>query len=382
MRSPLLLLFIVALSLLFHSYLPISVKSFLYALSLSVKELLLFIIPFIIFFCIFNSVIKLQSNAVKLMTLIVAMVFISNFFSTWIAYGVSEVFGNTLKHASIYNDFTSNVKELHPFWEFSLPAPINSKTSIISALLIGSFIAFLVPKIGGKVSTVLVKIIDIFLYKALSPIIPIFIIGFTIKLAHDQVLFSVIKHYSFIFLIIFGSSVSYILVWHLIILRCEKIWIALRNLILPLFTGFSTMSSMIAMPLLIMAVEKNVKEKKIVNAIIPSITNFHLIGDCFAIPILALTIINTFNPTPLNIYQYLMFSIYFITAKFAVVAVPGGGILVMLPILKSTMGFSDAMLSLITILYIIFDSIITPINIFGNSAFSMLTIKIYNKLSN
>ena len=380
MRTPVILFLIVAFSLLFHSYLPISAKSFLYALSLSVKELLLFLLPFIIFFFILNSVIKLQSNAIKLLVLIVSMVCISNFFSTWVAYGVSIVFSKTLQNISLYQS-SDNIKDLYPFWEFSLPKLINSEVSIVSALVLGSLIAFLIPKTGQKMSSLLVKAINIFLSKILSPIIPIFIMGFMIKLAHDEVLFSIINNYLFVLLIIFGSSVSYVLLWHLIILKLAGFFNALKNLIPALVTGLSTMSSVVAMPVLITAVEKNIKEKKIVNAIIPSITNFHLVGDCFTIPILAITIVSNFSDTPLDIYQYLMFSGYFVIAKFAVLAVPGGGILVMLPILKSTLGFSDAMLSLITTLYIMFDSIITSTNVFGNSALSMLIAKTYNKIS-
>ena len=69
--------------------------------------------------------------------------------------------------------------------------------------------------------------------------------------------------------------------------------------------------------------------------------------------------------------NYLIFASYFVLAKFSVAAVPGGGILVMLPILESYLGFDSGMLSLITALYILFDPIITCANVFGNGAFSM-----------
>jgi Na+/H+-dicarboxylate symporter len=63
---------------------------------------------------------------------------------------------------------------------------------------------------------------------------------------------------------------------------------------------------------------------------------------------------------------------YFVLAKFAVAAVPAGGILVMLPILEKYLHFSPDMLSLITALYIMFDPIITSINVLGNGAFATI----------
>lgn len=380
MKVPLILILIVIFSLCFQPYLHVSAKEFLYALSLSVKEGLLFALPFIIFFFILNSVIKLQGNAIKLLVLMVAMICISNFTSTWVAYDISNIFDKKLHTIELYENIGNNVKLLVPSWKFSLPKLINNEISVIAAVIIGSIIVFLIPKLGKKISKVLVRVIDFTLSKILLPVIPVFIAGFIIKLAHDQVLLPIIHNYLFIFLVIFSSSISYIVIWHLIILRCVGIKPLLKNLTPPLVTGFSTMSSAIAMPLLILATEKSVKDRKIMQAVIPVITNFHLVGDCFAIPILALTIMSTFgHPFP-DLYQYLMFSLYFVVTKFAVAAVPGGGILVMLPVLKSTLGFTDAMLSLITTLYIMFDSIITPINIFGNSALSMLIAKTYHRL--
>ena len=75
---------------------------------------------------------------------------------------------------------------------------------------------------------------------------------------------------------------------------------------------------------------------------------------------------------------YLIFACYFVMAKFSVAAVPGGGILVMLPILERYLGFDATMLSLITALYILFDPIITCANVLGNGGFAM-GLSLYKK---
>ena len=69
--------------------------------------------------------------------------------------------------------------------------------------------------------------------------------------------------------------------------------------------------------------------------------------------------------------SYLIFAAYFVMAKFSVAGVPGGGILVMLPVLESYLGFNGEMLSLITALYILFDPVITCANVLGNGGFAI-----------
>jgi Na+/H+-dicarboxylate symporter len=103
-----------------------------------------------------------------------------------------------------------------------------------------------------------------------------------------------------------------------------------------------------------------------------------LVGDCFSISILALTILVSFgHPLP-TLEEYMLFTVFFVLAKFAVAAVPGGGILVMIPILEKYLGFTPEMLSLITALYILFDPIVTSANVLGNGAFAQIFEKIYH----
>lgn len=68
----------------------------------------------------------------------------------------------------------------------------------------------------------------------------------------------------------------------------------------------------------------------------------------------------------------MIFTFYFVLAKFSVAAIPGGGIIVMLPILEGYLGFNGEMMSLITALYILFDPVITCANVFGNGAFAKM----------
>ena len=141
-------------------------------------------------------------------------------------------------------------------------------------------------------------------------------------------------------------------------------------------TGFSTMSSAAAMPLTILGAEENAKDPTLVRSVIPATVNIHLVGDCFAIPIFALAVLKNYGVADPSVSTYLVFAFYFVLAKFSVAAVPGGGILVMLPILEAHLGFNAEMMSLITALYILFDPVITSANVLGNGGFAQVIGKL------
>jgi Na+/H+-dicarboxylate symporter len=136
------------------------------------------------------------------------------------------------------------------------------------------------------------------------------------------------------------------------------------------------MSSAAVMPLTIMGAEENAKNKDLAGSVIPATVNIHLVGDCFAIPILAYAVMKSFGMPDPALMTYLVFVFYFVLAKFSVAAIPGGGIIVMLPILESHLGFNSDMLSLITALYILFDPVITSANVLGNGALAKLIDRI------
>jgi Na+/H+-dicarboxylate symporter len=95
-------------------------------------------------------------------------------------------------------------------------------------------------------------------------------------------------------------------------------------------------------------------------------------GDSLAIPIMAIAILFSLGQPLPTFEQYCLFSVFFVLCRFAVAAVPGGGILIILPILESYLGFSPEMSALITTIFILFDPFATAVNVIGNGGFIIL----------
>jgi Na+/H+-dicarboxylate symporter len=343
---------------------------------MSMKEILLLVLPFIIFSFLYSSVCGLQKGAVHFVVLLFSMVCISNFLSTMAAYGVGLSF---LPNMAIMAMPAPNANALQPLWNMHLPKLISNDTAMLMAVTCGFISIRWMPTRGQEIAEKLVSASMFFLKRLFLPLMPLFIFGFAAKLAHDGMLALIFQDYFRIILIIIGAQCVYLcLAYGAITMFNPSKWIeSMRNMLPAVIAGFSSMSSAAAMPATLVATERNCGNKEVARATVPVTLSIHLVGDCFAIPIVAMGLMLSFGMDLPDLSQYLLFAFSFVLAKFAVAAVPGGGILVMLPVLEKTLGFSPEMLSLITTLYILFDPAITSVNILGNGAFAMYVSRAY-----
>ncbi len=370
-KMPFILLLIIGLICLFGSMLPMDVKAFLFSLSLSIKSIIIACLPFIIFGLLFKVMAQLAHQASKVILLILAGVCCSNFISTFISHYV----GVWIYHFDLSVIVPQNSEALTPLWELNLPKLIPNNIAMFAGLVLGFISAYIKPAFTQRLANQFDKIINKALH-GFTYFIPLFVAGFIVKLEHDGVVLTLIQDYALIFAMIAIAQFSYILLIYVAINGTFKRALqSLKNMLPACITGFSTMSSAAAMPLTIIATQKNAKNPDIARSVIPATVNVHLIGDCFAIPILAYAILKSFNVQEPLLLSYLIFTFYFVLAKFSVAGVPGGGIIVMLPVLESYLGFTGPMLSLITAMYILFDPVITSANVLGNGGFALVIDK-------
>lgn len=365
-KMPFILLVIILAIVLLDRFIPLDIKQFLYAVSLSIKAIIVLMLPLIIFGLLFKAAVILANNATKIIGIILVAVCCSNFISTFLSHYV----GKYVYSFDLSMILPKELFHLEPLWNLNLPKLIaNDKamfTGIILGILLSKFYKESAHKWATFLETYIGKILNIFIY-----LIPLFVAGFIVKLQFDGVVNTIIKDYTLIFAVIAIAQFSYIIFAYFILsnLKFQEFKNNLKNMIPAAISGFSTMSSAVSMPLTIMGAEKNTQDKDIARSVVPATVNIHLIGDCFAIPIFAYAVLKSYGIAEPSLLNYLTFTFYFVLAKFSVAAIPGGGIIVMLPILEAYLGFNSDMMSLITALYILFDPVITCANVLGNGAF-------------
>lgn len=367
-KMPFILLAMMILVGGFGQWIPPLFQSILYGMSLSIKSLIIFVLPFVVFGLLFKTTIHFANKASKMILLILVGICCSNFISTLLSYSV----GTLAYQFDLSMAFPNETVALLPAWDFSLPKWIGNSQAMFSGIILGMILGWTKPGLAKVISSQLEKMIN-WILKGILFLIPIFIMGFVIKMHHDQVMSYIFRNYALIFVLIASAVFAYIAFIYLIVNQCQvKTCIhSLKNMLPAAIAGFGSMSSAAAMPLTILGTEKNSNNPDLARSIIPATVNIHLMGDCFAIPIFAFAVMKGFGVAEPAFVNYLIFAAFFVLAKFSVAAVPGGGILVMLPILENYLGFNAEMLSLMTALYILFDPVITCANILGNGGFAM-----------
>lgn len=371
--NPLIFFGALVITLIVGPFLPLYFKSLFYACSLLIKDLLIFSLPFVIFCLIFGSISALGSKAIKYIAIIIPLICTSNFINTMLSYIVSGVAINAgILGSSMVA--SNSVSDLTPLFSLNIHNVLSNNIALIGGLISGLIIGIFKKGLAESICGYFDKFTKVF-FKVLFPLMPIFISGTALKLQHDGILVEICQKYLPVLLVFVISAVGWILLQFFILAKfnISQFSFYIRNLIPACITAFGSMSSAAALPLSISAAEKNLSNNKGNASIIaPSSVNIHLVGDCLFIPMVALSVLTSFGAPFPSIMGYLSFALGFVLAKFSVAAVPGGGVLVMLPIMQEYLHMSPEMLGIVTALYILFDPIITTGNVLGNGALAII----------
>lgn len=364
------LVLIVLAGLIAAPYLPLSASQAALAISLSIKEVLLLALPLIVFTYIVACLAHLRDGMIGFLLTLVAALCLSNF--------TASMFSFTLLKSGVFAFVqvpvhVSPLTTLQPLWSFSLPRIIANSHALLGGAVVGIALARLgtpnalhwIDYAKNRASWVLNHLF--------IPILPIFILGFLIKLQHDGVLATMVISYAMVFVVLALVCCVYCILAFGVVTRFKpSSWLAaVHTNMSAIVSAFCTMSSAATLPLTLAAAERTTQRPEAVRIIVPSTVSIHLIGDALCVPVLAMLVLQSFEQAMPNLADFIVFAGSMVLAKFAVAAVPGGGILVMLPLLESLLGFTPAMSALIVTLYILFDPLITATNVAGNGAFAM-----------
>jgi Na+/H+-dicarboxylate symporter len=373
------ILLIIFSVILFGDEIPTDFKIFFYTLSNSMRKVLLFLLPMLIFPYMVTSIASMRSNAAYLVLGIIALIAVSNFTSIMIAYITGSIF---IPHLGIGQLVNLGInEELSLLIDFNLTNPLNIESTIILSLIVGLLVGF--SKHSPAIDSFFEKYLNLsrrFFESVFMPALPIYVLGTILKISHETDFAQLLPIFGKMILTILCIQLTYISFIFFIGsgLKLNKALQAFKNSLDAAIVGFSTMSSVVTMPVTLKAAEKNIKDAKVARITISTTVNCHAIGECISLPFIALTIyFISFGMLP-DLSTYIHFAFFVAIAQFGGVAVPGGSIIIVLPFLSSYLNFSDEMTSLIIALSIFTDPIGTANNVLGNSAFAIIIYRIKN----
>ena len=315
------------------------------------------------------------------MIILFSTIYISNLTAIMIGFYVGSTAIQYISMSQTLGiDLSSSMKTL---WDLNLKTLVSNETALFSGLVTGFVLNFVkIPKakqIIGKLNEYSLY----FLKQIFLPILPIFILGFIIKLDNDNIIDNIVNVFGPVIALILTLQLTYafLLFFASQGFKIKPTLKAIKNILPASFTGFTTISSAASIPINIICTEKNLKDPEFARTIIPITANIHTLGSALGMTVLLTFIMYAFGynvPAP---HVFLGFAILFAISKFAVAGIPGGVALVISPLLESKLGFSPEMVGLLTSLYILIDPIGTCMNVTCNGAFAILVSKVTNSLN-
>lgn len=378
---PLQLLLVLGIVITLGNSFPLSIIEFLYAISLTFKECLGFLLPFLVFAFISTGILAFKKNAPFVIALLLTTVLISNSIIAFFSFFVCKALLPYITNNVVIEQITTNIV-VQPLWSFHLPKLLNSEHAMIGAIISGLLLSYItIP--GAEIAlTRFRNSIQMIMNSIFIPILPIYVLGFLLEIHYKGVFLQLFQSFSktFVLMILLHVIAIFLIYFVASYFNLNKTIFYIKNAMPSYMTAFGTMSSTATIPVTINCSNKNINNSALVNIATPILANIHLLGDAISTPILALTTLYLFTGNIPSIMSFSLFIAYFCITMLAVSGVPGGGIIVMIPILTKILGFSDAMISVITTLYLLQDSFGTAANVMGDGALTIILNNLLNKL--
>lgn len=374
----------IVLIMLFGDFVPEVVQRAFFTVSIFMKETLVFFMPLIVFGFIFACLSSFQRQAPLLIVMILTFVIISNFIFVQLGYAAGDIFLPYLGyHADNAVEKTASLlPKLEPFFSMPYPHLISTDMALFSGTVVGLYGAFWGNEKLAMWGDILKNKIQKALTKIFIPLVPLYVIGFLFKIQHDESLIDMFAGYGpMIGLVVVVQTLSTLFFFIKANMgNIQNIKNSLKNFFPSGLVALSTMSSVATLPLTLEAAEKSTKNKALSQVVIPATTNIHHVGDSVGVPILIAAVLAINGFEAMTYGTFFLFTMYYMVAKFGVASVPGGEVIVLLPILQTHFGFTDSMMGLLTTLYILIDPFITVANVLSNGALAIFMDKLCGQM--
>ncbi len=375
------LLMTLVICLSFYSYLPEWFVRGALTVSIILKGLLMFFIPLLILSGTALAFSSLKGNGFLFIVMLIGMILISNFISLMVSSLVGCCIIPHITASGQGGNVSTAAHAIEPYFYFHLPQPLPTTWALAIGIASGLAGTFCNLSKWMNIVLILRKVTMWFLVKVFIRFLPLFLTGFILKLLLEGQMGVFLK----------SNGAACVVMIAFILLDLTAWWVGshelsripfvtlLKNIFPAVATAASTMSSVAALPFSIEAATKNTKDPVLSNAVMPVTINFHMVGCTIIIPILAVLVLNGFGQPLPTVWAFMHFGILFILNKFAGAGIPGGSVMVSLPILEHVFGFNAEMLALMTTFYMLLDPIATATNVTANNFFVLFIQKVWRR---
>lgn len=339
-----------------------------------------FLIPLLIVSFVAVGLADLGQKANKLFLVTLLLAYCSTVLAGLLAY----FFGYAVlpQWISPISSMNTSGTEFSPLFTITVDPVFGVMTALILAFVLGIGLANIKgERLLGCLKD-LQQIITLTLKKIIIPLIPVYIATQFAGIAASGELFSTIKMFIMLFVMILVFQWVYLLVQFGIssLLTRENQFRKIKNVIPAYFTALGTQSSAATIPVNLECAYKNKITKDVADFCIPLCATIHLAGDtvCLVLGTMGIMLASGMSP---DFGLYLPFILMLGVTMVAAPGVPGGGVMAALGIIGSMLGFTESMQSLIISLHFSQDSFGTATNIMGDQAIAFVVDAVDQKHS-
>lgn len=371
------ILIAIALGVLLGSSLPNPIVRFFVTFNEIFGEFLNFVIPLIILGLVTVAIANIGNKAGKLLLITVAIAYGSTLFAGFLSYFTGAALFPAMIDPSASLEEVSSVNQLIPYFSIKIPPLMGVMTALVLAFILGLGLASLsgttLKSAAQDFEQIIVKVIA----NVIIPILPVYIFGIFLSMAHDGQVYSILLVFIKIIGVIFAIHIFVLILQYTIagILTKQNPFRLLINMLPAYFTALGTQSSAATIPVTLERAIKNGVSPQIAGFVVPLCATIHLSGSTLKIVACALALM-IMQGMPYDFPLFAGFICLLGIAMIAAPGVPGGAIMASLGVLQSVLGFDESAQALMIALYIAMDSFGTACNVTGDGAISIMVDQI------
>lgn len=335
-------------------------------------QIITFCVPLIIIGFIAPSIVRLQSNATKLLKVAIILAYVSSLgaalFSMFAGYGI-------IPQLNIVTE-VDGLKEIpEAIFQLNIPQIMPVMSALVISILLGLAAAWTKAEVTTKL---LIEVQDIILEivkKVVIPVLPFFIAATFCTLSYEGTITKQLPIFIIIVLIVMVGH----FIWLTLLYTIAGIYSGKNPLDVVKFygpaylTAVGTMSSAATLAVALDGARKSpVLRKDMVSFGIPLFANIHLCGSVLTEVFFVMTISKVLYGQIPSMGSMILFCVLLGIFAIGAPGVPGGTVMASLGLITGVLGFTDVGTALMLTIFALQDSFGTACNVTGDGALTLI----------
>ncbi|MDB8436698.1 dicarboxylate/amino acid:cation symporter [Turicibacter sanguinis] len=337
-----------------------------------------FVIPLIIIGLIVPGIASLGNQSGRSLFLTTVLAYVSTISAGFLAFVIGKLLLPSLIGG--ISLFTEDGITITPIFTIEMPAIMGVMSALVLAFLLGIGLSTRKESSLFKVCQDFSEIMMSVISKVIVPIVPIYIGSVFAELSYSGTIFTTIKSFLMVYLVLFGLQVLYLIILYTVAggIKRKNPFRLLKNMFPAYLTAVGTQSSAATIPITLECAKSNDVDEEVCEFVIPLSATIHIAGDTMTLVLtsMAILLLNGQSPT---LAMYIPFILMLGIMMIAAPGVPGGGVMAALGLLESMLGFGSFEKPLMIALHAAQDSFGTATNVTGDGAMAIFVERLIKR---